>query len=603
MSSLFDRIFFTDVRRSEEANPVSVLLRQCKKSFVLVALITLAIEVLSLTPIIFMWNVFDRVLSTRSGVTLGSLLAVVLLSYGFWSALEWIRTRLMIRISLRIDWDIAAKVFDTAFRRYVQRKDVDVHQVLEDVVRLRQFLTGKPILLMMSLPFGIIFILIGWAFHPYLAIFIFVATVVQLVAAFTTSQISSPALRQANEAAAASARIASQSLRYASTALPLGMLSNIRRAWFVRHQQFLGLQVNASESAGLIGGVTSFLDHALPSMQLAMGAYLAIQGHITAGMVIAASFLLTRSIRPIKGVIASWPHIVSARQSLERLNLMVSEDEEISARMALPDPIGHLSVEQLTMAFSGRPPILNGLQFELNPGSVLGVIGPTASGKTSLTRCLVGLWQPSGGSVRLDGADIAPWVRADLGGRIGYAPLETHLFEGTVAENIARLGEVDAQKVVEAAKSVGIHETILKFPKGYETRLGETGHVLTGGQRQRLGIARAIYDSPVYLVMDEPNASLDDSGERDLMRLIRELKKRNATVVFTTHRPRLLSVADYTLVLKDGQQAIFGPTAKVTERLSERRDALQGAAAPSSAAAPEAASPSTPQSGDVKHQP
>ena len=274
MPGLVDRFLNTDTTGKPGANPVSDLLRQCKKSFVFVAILTFVIEVLSIAPIVYMWNMFDRVISSRSEVTLVSLTALVMLAYGFWSGLEWVRTRMMIRISLRIDWDIAARVFDTSFRRYVARKDVDVHQVLGDVVTLRQFLTGGALLALMSAPYAIIFIFIGWAFHPYLAIFIFVATIVQLLAAYSTSRITTPALREANTASAEAKRLAAQSLRQSDTALALGMQGNIRRRWFEKHQHFLGLQVNASESAGLVGGATSFLSHAMPSLQMALACWL-----------------------------------------------------------------------------------------------------------------------------------------------------------------------------------------------------------------------------------------------------------------------------------------------------------------------------------------
>lgn len=573
---MFDKFLNTNLNAGPQGNPVSELLRQCKKSFVFVALLTLVIEVLSITPIIFMWNLFDRVITSRSGVTLVSLGLLVLLAYAFWSALDWIRSRMMIRISLRMDWDIAAKVFDTSFRRYVARKDVDVHQVMEDVVKVRQFLTGKAILALMSAPFALVFILIGWAFHPYLAVFIFVATVLQFLAAYSTSRITSPALREANTAASVAARLASQLLNKSSTALALGMLGTIRQRWFTKHQYFLGMQVNASESAGLVGGFVGFMGHALPSMQLALGAFLAIQGEITGGMVVAASFLLTRSMKPIRQVMGGWPAIQAARQSLERLNLIVSEDDAQNERMRLPQPTGHLEVQNLVVQPSGGKVILNQLNFSLKPGQVLGVIGATAAGKTSLTRALVGLWYPSSGHVRLDGADVAPWIRDDLGAFIGYAPLENDLFEGTLAENIARLGPVDPDKVVAATKAVGIHETILSFPKGYDTLVGETGHALTGGQKQRLAIARAIYGDPVYLVMDEPNASMDDAGEAALIRLIKGLKLKKTTVVFTTHRPKLLAVADVMMVLKDGEQVMYGPTQEVLTALKEKRAELIG---------------------------
>lgn len=564
MPGLVDRFLNTDTTGKPGANPVSDLLRQCKKSFVFVAILTLVIEVLSITPIVFMWNMFDRVISSRSEVTLVSLTALVMLAYGFWSGLEWVRTRMMIRISLRIDWDIAARVFDTSFRRYVARKDVDVHQVLGDVVTLRQFLTGGALLALMSAPYAIVFIFIGWAFHPYLAIFIFVATVVQLLAAYSTSRITTPALREANTASAEAKRLAAQSLRQSDTALALGMQGNIRRRWFEKHQHFLGLQVNASESAGLVGGATSFLSHAMPSLQMALACFLAIEGVITGGMVIAASFLLNRAIGPIKQIMGSWSSIQTAKQSLERLNAMVAEDDVVSERMPLPAPKGVLDVAELiAQPATAKRPIVFNLNFKAEPGQVLALVGPSAAGKTSLIKLLVGLWEPTRGHVRLDGAEIAPWIRDDLGQYIGYVPQDIELFEGTVAENIARLGPIDPDKVVAAAKAIGMHEAILAFPQGYETKLGETGYALTGGQKQRLAIARAVYGDPVYVVLDEPNANLDDEGERALIKLIRELKARQTLVVFSSHRPKLLEVADLVLVLKEGQQVAFGPVAQV----------------------------------------
>ena len=582
MPSVLDRILKTHPTAPSETNPVSRLLRQYKRSFWLALCITLVIEVLSVAPIIYMWNLFDRVIAARSGVTLISLTVIVLLAYGFWSGLEWVRERLMIRISLRMDWDIAARSFDTAFRKHVARKPVDVHQVLDDVVRLRQFLTGRPMLALMSAPFAFVFIIIGWAFHPFLALFIFVATVLQLLAALTASRISTPAIREANDASASASRLATQSLMKANTALALGMHGTIRKRWFEKHQRFLGLEVNASEAAGFVGGMSAFLGHALPSLQFALAAYLAMEGLITGGMVIAASFLLARAISPIKEIMEHWPTIQTTRQSLERLNALVADADEQLQRMTLPAPTGRLDLQHLTIVAGGSRPVLDDIHLSLEPGEVLGVIGPTASGKTSLTRALVGLWAPSSGHARLDGADLAPWIRDDLGQYIGYAPLEVDLFEGTIAENIARLGEVDAEKVVASAKAVGIHELILSFPKGYDTQIGETGHVLTGGQRQRLVIARAIYGDPVYVVMDEPNASLDDEGEKALIALINWLKARKTTVVFTTHRVKLLIVADKLLVLQEGRMHLYGTTAEVVAKLNQRgekRDASRPAPA------------------------
>jgi ATP-binding cassette subfamily C exporter for protease/lipase len=576
MAGLLDRFLNTNPPNTERGNPVSDLLRQCRKSFAFVALITFVVQLLSITPILFMWNVFDRVVSSRSVVTLVSLLVVVMLAYGFWSGLEWIRSRMMIRISLRVDWDIAARTFDAAFRRHAERKASDVYQALNDVITLRQFLTGAPMLALMSAPYAVVFVAIGWIFHPYLALFIGVATLIQLLATYSTSRVTTPALREANNASAKAQRLAVQSVRHADAALALGMLPTIRRRWFTLHQRFLGMQVNASESAGLLGGLTSFLTHAMPSLQIALSAFLVIQGELTPGMMIAAMFLLRMAMGPLVTVMNSWSSIMSARQSLERLNTLAGEDMEVEERMRLPAPQGQLQVSELLVHPKGaRNPILHNINFEAVGGDALVIVGPSASGKTSLLRVLVGLMAPTEGHARLDGADIRPWILNDLGQYIGYVPQDIDVFEGTIAENIARLGTVDPEKVVKAAQAIGLHRMILALPKAYETPLGPTGHVLTGGQKQRLAIARAIYNDPVYVVMDEPNANLDDDGERALVELIRQLKEQGTLVIFSTHRPKLVAAADIALVLHDGGQAAFGTLSDVIQGAKQLRNPVK----------------------------
>ncbi len=572
MAGLLDRFLSTKPADPARGNPVSDLLGQFRQSFRFVAVVTFVVQLLSITPIIFMMNVFDRVISSRSAVTLVSLLVVVMLAYGFWSGLEWIRSRMMIRISLRVDWDIAGRTFDAAFRRHAARKAIDVYQALNDVMTLRQFLTGAPMLALMSAPYAVVFIGIGWLMHPYLALFIAVATLLQLFAAYSTSRVTTPALREANSASARAQRLAVQSVRHADAALALGMLPAIRKRWFSLHQRFLGLQVNASESAGLLGGFTSFMTHAMPSLQIALSAYLVIQGQLTGGMMIAAMFLLRMSMGPLVTVMNSWGAITSARQSLERLNKLAAEDQEVEARMRLPAPEGELQVSELLVQPKGaRNPILHNLNFEAEAGQAVVIVGPSASGKTSLIRVLVGLMAPTEGHARLDGADIRPWLLNDLGQHIGYVPQDIDVFEGTIAENIARLGPVDPDKVVQAAQAIGLHRMILTLPKAYETMLGPTGHVLTGGQKQRLAIARAIYNDPVYVVMDEPNANLDDDGERALVELIKHLKDNGTLVIFSTHRPKLVAAADLALVLHDGGQAAFGSLADVVQGAKQLR--------------------------------
>jgi PrtD family type I secretion system ABC transporter len=365
------------------------------------------------------------------------------------------------------------------------------------------------------------------------------------------------------------------------------MHSALRQRWFAKHRHFLSLQVNASESAGVIGGLNAFLTHAMPSLQMALAVWLAVGGLISGGMVMVASYLINFSVQPIVKVMTSWPQIQAARMALERLNSMLAEDQAHQNRMTLPAPKGRLDVGGLLAQPPGaRKPILLNIQFNAQPGWAVAIMGPSASGKTSLVKHLVGIWEPLRGHARLDGADIAPWIRDDLGRQIGYVPQDIELFDGTVAENIARMGEPDADQVVEAAKATGIHELVLSFPKGYDTVIGQGGHSLTGGQKQRIAIARAIYGNPTYVVMDEPNSNLDEESEKALVLLVQALRLRNTTVIFTTHRPKLLAIASHIVVLKDGQQVTFGPVQDVLMRLKLSAPAVGGqeAGAPAQAA-------------------
>lgn len=539
--------------------PIAQLLREYRHSFYLILIFTFLTEVLAVAPILYMMSVYDRAMGTRSVITLVSLTLLILGVFLFGVAIEWMRTRLFIRISLRIDWDLAADVFDASFRRSVGRRKVNVQQLMGDLLSLRQFLTGGTAMSLIAAPFAIIFVIVGILFHPYLAIFIFVAVILMMISAYVSQKVSSPVLKRANDESAEAMRIAATSLDQAETTLALGMMPAVRKRWYERHRLFLQLSVNASEASGLVGGLSGFLSRALPSLQLALGCYLAIEGLITGGMVIAASMLISRSVQPIQKLLLSWNSIVSARQAYERLNLLLIEDRRFTGRMALPAPLGRLDVAgAAAIPPDAQRPVVGDINFAVRPGEAVAIIGPSGSGKTSLTRMLVGVWKPALGSVRLDGVELSEWNHDEVGPHIGYVPQEVVFPEGTVAENIARLGTVDPEKVVEAAQLIGMHETILAFPDGYETRLGGSGFALSGGQRQRLGIARAFYGNPKYVVMDEPNASLDEVGETSLMRAIITMKERGTSFVLTTHRPRLMSVADNMLVLRQGRQVGFG---------------------------------------------
>lgn len=576
--------------RPREDPPLRKVLGQCRQTFVLMLVLTTVIELLSVTPLLYMINVFDRVISSRSGITLVSLTVMVVALYVFWSSMEWIRGRLMVRLSLRIDWDLSADVFDASFRRYVGRKNVNVHQLLGDMLNLRQFLTGAPLLALMSAPFALVFIVIAAFFHPYLAAFALVASVLMVVFTYLSFKVSGPILREAEDANAEAGRVAASSLRHAEATLALGMLGAVRSRWHEQHRQFLTKQVYASEASGLTGGFTGFLSKALPSLQMGLAAFLAIQGLITGGMVIVATLMISRALAPLNQLVSNWQSIIKARQAYDRLNQLLLEDEKHQHSMQLPPPTGQLDVTELIAVPPGHDkPVLIGIQFSLSPGQVLAVVGPSAAGKSSLVKLLLGLWRPAKGSVRLDSVELSDWSHDEVGPLVGYVPQEIDFLEGTVAENIARLGEVDAEKVVHAAQLIGMHEAILAFPQGYETLLGDAGFNLSGGQRQRLAIARAIYGMPKYVVMDEPNSNLDEVGEAALVKTIEALKANGSTVVITTHRPRLISAVDRMLVLRSGKQIAFGPAQDILEAV--RKLQVVGAGGSTPAAAPQRPAP------------
>jgi PrtD family type I secretion system ABC transporter len=553
-------------KNSKNDLPVQKILRQCRQAFLYAFLLTLICEVLSITPMIYMMNTMDHVLSSRSGVTLFSLTFLVIVFYVFWTALDWINARLMVRLSLRIDWELAANVFDASFRKYVGRKNSNIQQLLDDLTSLRQFFTGQPAQILMKAPFALLFIAIGGFFHPFLALFALSASILMVVVSFLTIKTTSPIMKEANDAKTEASRVASGSLRHAETTLALGMLSGVRNSWYEHHRRYLTNQVNASEASGLMGGVSKLLQKALPSLQMALGAFLSMEGLISGGMIMAASMLISKAIAPIQALIGGWKDIIAARTAYERLNELLEEDLLGKTAMKLPPPMGHLEVESAVGVPPGHDkPVITDLNFELQPGQVLAVVGPSAAGKTSLTKMVLGLWDPSQGSVRLDGVKISDWSHDDVGPLVGYVPQEIEFFEGTVAENIARLGEIDPEKVIEAARLIDMHDVILGFPDGYDTVIGDSGYAPSGGQRQRLAIARAIYGMPKFVVMDEPNSNLDESGETALINCVMALKESGGTVIITTHRPRLVNVVDMMLVLRDGQQVAFGKAQDILE--------------------------------------
>jgi ATP-binding cassette subfamily C exporter for protease/lipase len=370
--------------------------------------------------------------------------------------------------------------------------------------------------------------------------------------------------------AIASSGLASNNLRNAEVIESMGMLPNLMGRWFKLHSQFLKLQAEASEKAGKINATTKFVQVSLTSLVLGLGSLLVLENKITAGMMIAASILVGRALAPVQQVIGVWKSWSSTRSAYERLTKLLEANPARQAGMQLPAPKGALSVEGVTAAPPGvTTAVIKGLSFAINPGDALGIIGPSGSGKSTLARLLVGVWPSAVGKVRLDGADIFSWNKAELGPHMGYLPQDIELFAGTVSENIARFGEIDPEKVVLAAQRAGVHDMILHMPDGYDTRLGDGGAGLSGGQKQRLGLARAMYGDPALIVLDEPNSNLDELGEQSLAQAVLDLRRRGKTIILITHRMSAIGTTNKLLMMRDGVAQLFGPTNDVLAALQE----------------------------------
>jgi ATP-binding cassette subfamily C exporter for protease/lipase len=379
----------------------------------------------------------------------------------------------------------------------------------------------------------------------------------------------------------------------------MGMLPNLMSRWFTRHSIFLKLQAEASEKAGTLQAITKFVQISQQSLVLGFGALLAIDGKISAGMMIAASILVGRSLAPVQQVIGVWKQWSSTRSAYSRLTELLAENPPRKSGMALPKPTGTLTVEGVSAAPPGSSlPVIKNLTFSMLPGDVVGIIGPSGAGKSTLARLLVGVWPALMGKVRLDSADIFQWNKDELGPYIGYLPQDIELFAGTVSENIARFGAIESEKVLAASKIAGVHDLILHFPQGYDTVLGDGGGGLSGGQKQRIGLARALYGDPSVIVLDEPNSNLDDVGEAALIKAIQDLRQRGKTIVLITHRTSIIGITTKLLFLRDGTAQMYGPTADVLKALqqSNQQQAQQIAQAQANAVAPQqAAVPATAQ--------
>ncbi|SHO64117.1 ATP-binding cassette, subfamily C [Pseudoxanthobacter soli DSM 19599] len=545
------------------------VLTACRSALVSIALLSGVINVLYLTGSFFMLEVYDRVLPSRSVPTLVGLGLLAAMLFAFQGVLDLIRGRMLVRIGGVFDESVSGPMFQAMMRAPLVAKGSEAGAALRDADQIRSFISSGGPVALFDLPWMPLYVGICFLFHPLIGIAALVGALILIVTTILTEVMTRTPMRDAVRFAGRRASLAEAARRNAETVHALGMGGRIERLWSRINADYMRSHQKASDVSGGFGSFSKVMRMMVQSGVLAVGAFLVIRQDATAGIIIASSILSARSLAPVELAVANWKNFQAARLSWRRLNDLLAAFPEREEPLALPAPQASLAVEGISVVpTGGRAIVLHEIAFGLKAGSGLGVIGPSGSGKSTLARALVGIWRPVAGKVRIDGAALDQWSPDSLGRHVGYLPQDVVLFDGTVAENIARFDETpDAEAVVAAAKAAGVHDLIVRLPQGYDTPVGEGGEALSGGQRQRVGLARALYRDPFLVVLDEPNAHLDSAGEEALVRAIASVRARGGIVVIGAHRPSALSEVDHMLVLSEGRQQIFGPRDEVLAKL------------------------------------
>ncbi|NMM78531.1 type I secretion system permease/ATPase [Acidovorax sp. SRB_24] len=544
-----------------------------RRELAMVGAFSMVANLLLLTPTLYMLQVFDRVMLSRSEATLLALSLLALFFYLVGAFSEWMRSRVLVHAGLHMDAVLSTRVFNASFDAQLQEPGTQPAKAFSDLLQLRQFVTGQGALALFDAPWTPIYLAVLFMLHPMLGWVSIGFALVQLALVwFGHRQTVAPALAAQQAAGEASAYLQGK-LRSVDVLEPMGMVHNLRPHWQARHAAALAAAAHSQEVTHRITAWSKFIRYSQQSLALAAGAVLVIDGQLSAGSMIAANVLMTRTLAPIDMLVGAWRGFAVARAAFARLEALLEGHPERDPALSRTAPEGAVRLADVVATAPGRAqPILKGVSLAVQPGSVTVVLGPSGSGKSTLARCLIGIWPLAGGEVLLDERPISGWSRDALGPYIGYLPQDVELFDGTIAENIARFGKVDSAQVIAAAEQTGLHQMILRFPKGYDTPIGDVGGFLSGGQRQRIGLARAVYGAPRLVVLDEPNANLDDEGEAALLSAVRALRAQGTAVVLVTHRPGALEVADRVVVMRDGQVHAHGAAALVMAGLQEEAD-------------------------------
>ena len=552
-----------------------------RREFCIVGLFSAVSNLLMLTPTIYMLQVYDRVLVSQSELTLLAVSLICLFLFGIMAIAEWTRSRVLVRAGVRLDEQLGTRVFNASFESYLGSSGASPARAFGDLLQVRQFLTGQGLFAFFDAPWAPIYVAVTFMLHPMLGMLAIVFACIQVALAWFGHRHTVAPAEAASRAASEVAVYLQGKLRNSEVLESMGMVDNLRHRWRERHQDFLTKNGQAQAVNNRVTAWSKFIRYSQQSLALGAGALLVIDGQLSAGGMIAANVLMSRALAPIDMLVGSWRGFVSARAAFERLEDLLQQFPERDPALSRVAPRGQL---QLQAVFAGAPgrdtPILKNIGFTVEPGTVVAVLGPSGSGKSTLARVMVGIWPDVPGDVLLDGLPLGGWNRLELGPHLGYLPQDVELFEGTIAENIARFSEVDSDKVIDAARCAGLHEMILRFPKGYDTPIGEAGGMLSGGQRQRIGLARAVYGDPAMVVLDEPNANLDEPGEAALMNTVAQLKAKGKTVFLITHRPGAIGAADHLMILNNGVLVANGPRDAVIGALKQQSAQSQASEPP-----------------------
>lgn len=542
-----------------------------KKAF----LFTLATTTLALGSVVYMLEVYDRVVASRSMDTLMSLTIAVVFAYVVAEALEMIQKKLLQRATMILEIDLSENVF-RAIHHANLLKVPGIHvQQMKDLSAVRDFLHSPGMMALLELPTALFFLILIFLINPQMGYFSLLGLMVQTGITWINATRVDPALRKAQNSALEAMYYCYEIMRNSQVMHALGMSRNLEDLWVRKQKQMMAEQAKASDIGGSVMSASKFVGMAQGALLLGLGCLLSLYGLMEGGggILIVASIIGGKALSPLMAILGSWKAMTETRMAFDRLENLLLSSPPRPKGMALPPPKGNLTVDQLVVAAPGYPvPILKGLNFSLESGKTLVVIGPSASGKSTLTRALLGLWPSANGKVRLDGVDVYQWNKDELGNYMGYLPQEVDLFDGTVAENIARFSEPDLAHIEEICKLVNMHDVIMKLPEGYQSNIGDEGVVFSGGQKQRVGMARAMYGHPKFVILDEPNSNLDHESEQHLINAIRFLKTRGTTLVIVTHRESLVAEADYLMILRYGLIQAYGPRNDVIAALQKSQN-------------------------------